>query len=468
MSGSPGSNQEESMRTTDTSVDLHALADAHYVWPLLDRADLDAEPPLIVTDGSEARLRDIDGNEFIDLMSTPTRAQALGYSRPEMVEAMHRQLERLPYAGTAWQVADVTIELAAKLAELTPGDLVATAFSGSGSEANETAFKIVRAHHHAGSDKPRAYKVISRWNAYHGATGTAMACSDLLDVRHPAEPGVPGVSHIPAPTCYRCPFGLEYPSCGVKCAEYLEQEIQHQGPELVGAFIAEPVMQANGVQIPPPEYLPRVQEICRQYDVMFIVDEVITGFGRTGAWFASNHWNLEPDVITLAKALTAGYAPLGATVISEKLKASLSRLADVHTFGGHATSCAAASEAIRIYADEQLPERAKALGAELLERLKELERFEIVGQVRGIGLWLAVDFTEDRATRAPLPREAMGAIMMGARREGVITSRNGTAIEMAPPLTIDRDEAFEGIARFERAVETANRELSPTTNRGPR
>ena len=390
----------------DTAPDLYTLADSHYIWPLLDRADLGSEPPLIVVEGTEARLRDVDGNEFIDMMSTPTRAQALGYSRTEIVEAMRGQLERLPYAGTAWQVADVTVQLAAKLAEMTPGDLVATAFSGSGTEANETAFKIARAHHHAG-DKPRAYKVIARWNAYHGSIGTALACSDLLDVRHPAEPGVPGVSHIPAPTCYRCPLGLEYPSCGVKCADYLEQEIQHQGPELVSAFIAEPVMQANGVQIPPPEYLPRVREICRQYDVTFIADEVISGFGRTGAWFASDHWGVEPDMMTMAKAMTAGYAPLGATVISAELRDSLSRLADVHTFGGHATSCVAASEAIRIYETERLPERVRVLGEELLGRLREVERYEIVGQVRGIGLWLAVDFTSDQSTKAPLARELM-------------------------------------------------------------
>jgi putrescine---pyruvate transaminase len=448
------------------SVDLSALAEAHYVWPLLDRADFAAQPPLIVTDGDGAHLRDIDGNEYIDLMSTPTRAQALGYDRTEIAAAMYRQLERLPYAGTAWQAADVTIELAAKLAEMAPGHLVATAFSGSGSEANESAFKIARSHHHAGAAKPRAYKVISRWGAYHGSTGTALACSDLLDVRHAGEPGVPGVSHIPAPTCYRCPFGLEYPSCGVKCADYLEQEIQHQGPELVSAFIAEPVMQANGVQVPPAEYLPRVQEICHQYGVLFVVDEVITGFGRTGAWFASQHWDLEPDVMTLAKAITAGYAPLGATVISTELRESLARLADVHTFGGHATSCAAALEAIRIYDQEQLPERARTLGSELLERLKELERFDIVGQVRGIGMWLAVDFTADPATRAPLDKDALVSIMTNARKRGVITSRNGTAIEMAPPLTIDRDEALEGIARFEQAVAHANHEFSPMTNGG--
>jgi putrescine aminotransferase len=294
-----------------TAASLHEMAYDHFIWPLQHRDDMDAEPPLIFTEGNGVHLRDIDGNDYLDLMGALTRAASLGYGREDMVAAMQHQLSRLHYAGTSGQAADTSVRLAAELARRTPGDLTACAFAGSGSEANEGAFKIARDYHHA-TDKPRAYKVISRWDAYHGSVGGALAASDLLDVRHPGEPGVPGVSHIPAPTCYRCPFGLEYPSCGVMCAEYLEKEIQHQGPELVSAFIAETVMQANGVQVPPPEYLPRVQEICHEYNVLFIVDEVITGFGRTGAWFASEHWDLEPDILTLAKSMTAGYAPLGA------------------------------------------------------------------------------------------------------------------------------------------------------------
>jgi adenosylmethionine-8-amino-7-oxononanoate aminotransferase len=441
------------MPSPDATTDLHQLAAEHFVWPLVDRNDFDREPPLILAAGEGARLRDVDGNEYLDMMSSLTRASTLGYSRPEMIEAMRRQLERLPYAGTAGQAADTSVRLAAELAARTPGDLVAAAFSGSGSEANDTAFKIARAYHQA-NGKPRAYKVISRWNAYHGSVGGALAASDLLDVRHPADPAtVPGTSHIPAPTSYRSPLGIDGEAWGNVCAEYLEQEILHQGPELVSAFIAEPVMQANGVQTPPPGYLQRVREICRRYDVLFILDEVITGFGRTGAWFAAEHWDLEPDMLTLAKAITAGYAPLGATMISGEIRASLDRLADVHTFGGHATAAAAALEAIRIYEEEDLPARSRDLGADLLATLKELEELEAVGDVRGIGLWLAVDFTADPTTKEPLPKETLGAIVIEARRRGVIVSRNGTAIELAPPLTIDADEARDAIARFRAAIE---------------
>lgn len=441
------------MPSPDLTTDLHRLAAEHFVWPLVDRADFDREPPLILAAGDGARLRDVDGNEYVDMMSSLTRASTLGYSRPEMIEAMRRQLERLPYAGTAGQAADTSVRLAAELAARAPGDLVATAFSGSGTEANDTAFKIARAYHQA-NGKPRAYKVISRWNAYHGSAGGPLSASDLLDVRHPAAPAtVPGTSHIPAPTRYRSPLGLDEATWGELCADYLEQEIVHQGPELVSAFIAEPVMQANGVQVPPPDYLRRVREICREYGVLFILDEVITGFGRTGAWFAAEHWDLEPDMLTLAKGITAGYAPLGATLISAPIRDSLERLADVHTFGGHATAAAAALEAIRIYEEEDLPARSRDLGADLLATLKDFEELDAVGDVRGIGLWLAVDFTADAATKAPLPKETLGEIVIEARRRGVIVSRNGTAIELAPPLTIDATEARNAIARFRESIE---------------
>ena len=444
------------MTTVNDTRDITALAHKHYIWPLLHRSDLAKEPPLVMTEGYGAHLVDVDGNDYIDLMSGLTRASTLGHDRADVAEAMQRQLARLPYAGTVGQVADITVTLAAKLAELTPGDLHAVAFSGSGSEANETAFKIAKAYQQAG-DKPRAYKVIARYNAYHGATGAAGSASDLLDVHHPAEPGIPGFSHIPAPMSYRSEFGHESVVSGPMYAEYLEREIIHQGPELVSAFIAEPVMQAHGVQIPPQDYFPRIREICDKYGVLLIADEVITGFGRTGKWFASEHFGIQPDIMTMAKGITAGYAPMGATVITSALQERLTRLADVHTFGGHAVSAAAASAAIDAYDREGLIDRSARLGATLLERLRELTNYSIVGDVRGIGMWLAVEFTSDKKTKAPLDRWELSSIVMEARRSGILVGRNGNSIEMAPPLTIDEDEALDGIERFERAVSAADR-----------
>jgi putrescine aminotransferase len=444
------------MTTANDTRDITALAHKHYIWPLLHRSDLAKEPPLVLTDGHGAHLIDVEGNDYIDLMSGLTRASTLGHDRADIAEAMQRQLIRLPYAGTAGQVADVTVTLAAKLAEITPGDLHAVAFSGSGSEANETAFKIAKACQQAG-DKPRAYKVIARYNAYHGATGAAGSASDLLDVHNPAEPGIPGFSHIPAPMSYRSEFADEAVVSGPRYAEYLEREIIHQGPDLVSAFIAEPVMQAHGVQIPPEEYFPRIREICDKYGVLLIADEVITGFGRTGKWFASEHFGLQPDIMTMAKGITAGYAPMGATVITSALHERLARLADVHTFGGHAVSAAAASAAIDAYDREGLIDRSARLGSKLLERLRAFTSYSIVGDVRGIGMWLAVEFTSDKKTKAPLDRWELSSIVMAARHSGILVSRNGNSIEMAPPLTIDEDEVFDAVDKFERAVSAADR-----------
>lgn len=435
--------------------DITALAHEHYIWPLLHRDDMAKEPPLVMTEGHSTHLVDVDGNDYLDLMSGLTRASMLGHDRADVIDAMHSQLRRLPYAGTAAQVADVTVSLAAKLAELTPGDLNAVAFSGSGSEANETAFKIAKAYQQAG-DKPRAYKVIARYHAYHGATGAAGSASDLLDVHNPAEPGIPGFSHIPAPMSYRSEFSQQPVVSGAMYAEYLEREILHQGPDLVSAFIAEPVMQAHGVQIPPEDYFPRIREICDKYGVLLIADEVITGFGRTGKWFASEHFGLEPDIMTMAKGITAGYAPMGATVISSAVHDRLARLADVHTFGGHAVSAAAASAAIDAYDREDLIDRSARLGARLLERLHCLTEYDIVGDVRGIGMWLAVEFTSDKKSKAPLDRWALSSIAMQARALGILVGRNGNSIEMAPPLTIDEDEALDGMDRFEQAVRAAD------------
>jgi adenosylmethionine-8-amino-7-oxononanoate aminotransferase len=442
--------------TTPTAgPDYRKLAEDHYIWPLLNRADFDREPPLVMAEGRNSRLIDIDGHEYIDLMSGLSRASSLGHSRADITAAMQRQLARLPYAGTAAQVADITVELAAKLARVTPSDLSAVAFSGSGSEANETAFKIAKAYQQSG-DKPRAYKVICRYNGYHGATGAAGSASDLLDVRHPADPGIPGFCHIPAPMSYRSEFTCGPDLSGALYAEFLEREIQHQGPELVSAFIAEPVMQAHGVQIPPADYLPRIREICDRYGVVLIVDEVITGFGRTGEWFAANHFGLRPDIMTMAKGITGGYAPMGATIVSPKIHERLSRLADVHTFGGHAVAAAAASAAIDVYEQEQLPERAADLGSRLADRLSQFTKYDIVGDTRGIGMWHALDFTADHETKTPLDRWALGALVMKARELGILIGRNGNAIEIAPPLTIDEAELFDGIDRLEEVVSEAD------------
>jgi adenosylmethionine-8-amino-7-oxononanoate aminotransferase len=286
----------------------------------------------------------------------------------------------------------------------------------------------------------------------------ALSASDWLEMRHISEPAVPGYTHIPAPMCYRNSFGMEEEAYADFCAEYLEQQIQHEGPEYVAAFIAEAVMQANGVQIPPKSYLQRVQEICRKYEVLFIVDEVITGFGRTGEWFACDHFGIEPDIMTMAKAMTAGYAPMGAVMTTPEVAGALRIFLHLHTFGGHLGAVAAANASIAIYEREGLVARAKENGAYFLDALKmELEKHPIVGEVRGLGMWLAVDLTRDKATRAAFTDDTVAAVVRRMRELGVLCNAIGTAFELAPPLITPRTALDKAVRVAAQAIDEVAR-----------
>jgi putrescine---pyruvate transaminase len=438
-------------RTTRTKAEIRELARQFYIWPLLSREEIESDFPLVMEEGEGVRVKDVDGVELLDLMSTGSRASNLGYRNERMAAAIHEQMLRLHYGGAAATQSAITLELAAKLAELAPGSLTATVFTGSGSEANEAALKLARLYHRARGNE-RKYKVISRWDDFHGSVGAAQEASDWLGVRKPVEPGLPGFSRIPAPNCYRCPFDLEPDSCGLQCAEYLARHIEHEGPELVSAFLIEPVAQANGTQVPPPGYLQRVKEICERYEVLFVADEIITGFGRTGKWFGVQHWDVEPDIMTVAKAITAGYMPLAGTIVNDEIRDAITQFPDVHTFGGHAAASVAALTAIAIYEEEGLVKRAAELGGVLTELLQGFKAIDVVGDVRALGLWAAVDFTGDRATKAPLDPATIRRIVLRARELGVIVSQNGTAIELAPPTIITREDLTWGMGRFEQAI----------------
>ncbi|MER3437284.1 MAG: aspartate aminotransferase family protein, partial [Chloroflexota bacterium] len=268
--------------TADASSLIEA-AHAHCIFPLIHQADIRDFGPSIYVKGEGITLTDLHGKTYLDMMSSHTRANSLGYGNEEIARAVYEQLRTLHYTGTVANVTEPAIRLASKLAELAPGRLSKVLFVSGGSEAVEAAIKLARQYHVATGRKPRAFKIISRWYAYHGATMGALSATDWLGTRHISEPGVPGFSLIPGPSCYRNPFGMDDEEYADFCATYLERQIEHEGPEYVAAFIAEPVMQANGVQIPPKRYLERVREICTKYDVLWINDEVITGFGRTGA-----------------------------------------------------------------------------------------------------------------------------------------------------------------------------------------
>ena len=246
---------------------------------------------------------------------------------------------------------------------------------------------------------------------------------------------------IPGPTRYRNPFGMEDEPYADFCAAYLEQQIIHEGPENVAAFIAEPIMQAHGVQIPPPNYFPKIREICDRHGVLLIIDEVITGFGRTGAWFASEHFGVEGDIMTMAKAMTAGYFPMGAAITRKEIIETIPMFRHVHTFSGHGGGVAAATTNIAICQRDGVIANARDNGRYFLDALQSaLAGSPIVGDVRGLGMWLAIEFTADKATRQPFADDTVKAVVQRMKDMGVLSSAIGNAMEMAPPLITARDQ----------------------------
>ncbi len=449
------------MPSSTETIDVDALmatAMEHCVFPLAQMEEVRKEGPRIYVEGKGVRVRDASGREYLDMMSSHTRANSLGYGNQEIADAVGQQLAELHYIGTVNNLAPPTIALADKIAELAPDGLSRVVFVNDGSEAVEAAIKIAKQYHaHAG--KPRANKIISRWNAYHGATMGAIGATDWLGTRHISEPGVPGYSFIPGPSRYRNPFNMEEEAYFAFCADYLERQIQHEGPDYVAAFIAEPVMQAHGVQTSSAEYFGRVREICDKYGVLLIVDEVITGFGRTGAWFASEHYGIKPDIMTSAKALTAGYMPMGAAVARPELIDALPVFRHVHTFSGHAGAAAAANAVIAIKEREGLIEQGRDHGAYMLDSLHEyLDHHPIVGDVRGLGMWLAIDFTADKETREPFADDTVKAIVDRMYQHGVIASPIGTAFEMAPPLIASKADIDEAVRVAAQSIDEIARE----------
>ena len=427
--------------------DYRSVALEHCIFPIVDRDQILRDGPRLMTSGSGMTVFDQDGHPYLDMISGFTRANSLGYGNEEIARAFYDQARMLHYAGTVDMITEPMARLAERIAELTPAGLSRVFFSSGGSESVEAALKLATHYQHGSGRKPHAYKVIARWNAYHGATAGAMALTNYLSVGASPDPRVPGVSHIPDPQCYRNAFGMDQSAYFSFCADYLEQQILHEGPDLVAAFIGEPVMQANGAQVPPASYWHRVREICTRYGVLMIMDEVICGYGRTGAWFATEHFGVRPDIMTMAKALTAGYAPMGATATTPEIANAITHFRHVHTYSGHAACAAAALATIGIVQRDGLVTAAADNGVYFQAALQAaLGDMPVVGDIRGIGHWHAVDFTADRATKAPPPVGMSKAIIAAMYERGVLAGAAGTAIEFAPALIATR-------ADFDRTVE---------------
>lgn len=414
-------------------------------------------------------LFDETGKRYLDA-SGGAAVVTIGHGVPEILGAISRQAAQLSYAHTSQFHTQVGDELAEFLRNKFPGPRQSARvhFTSGGSEATETAIKIAR-QYWLSRGEPQRYKILSRWQSYHGATLGALALSGNKRRREPYALLLPDVPHISACFCYRCPLSLEYPSCEVACARELEQAIGKAGVETIAGFILEPIVGATSGAVPPEGYLQMIRQICDAHGILLIADEVMTGAGRTGKYFAVEHWNVVPDLILLAKGLSSGYAPLGAVLVAEHIWRTVEKgtgtLDHGFTYQGHPPSLAAGLAVQRYIEQHNLVARARERGDYLAGRLAHLRELPCVGDVRGKGLLQTIEFVSDKATRAPIPPERkfservferlreLGAIVYPMR--GTVDGTAGDHILLAPPFIIEEEQ----IDFLVRAIEATLTEL---------
>ena len=397
---------------------------------------------------------DVDGKRYIDFSSQLMNTN-IGHQHPKVVKAIQDQAAKICFIhpGNATEVRGL---LGKKLAEVTPGNLKKTFYTLGGSEANENAIKIAR--FYTGRNK-----ILARYRSYHGATHGSLALTG--DYRRLAvEPVMPGGVHFLDPFCYRCPFGQKKESCKRECISHLEEVIKYEGQDKIAAIIMEGVVGSNGLIVPPDDYWPRVREICDKYGILLISDEVMSGWGRTGKWFAVDNWNVVPDIITTAKGITSGYVPLGAVIVSEPIAKFFD---DKYfyaglTYNGHALACAAAMATIEVYEEDHLLENASNVGKHLGKALEKIKvKHKSVGDVRYIGLFSAIELVSNRETKEILDPSVMGEVGKVLRQNGLFTfimaNNMGSLVFIVPPLCITKEQLDEGLVIIEKALEVADK-----------
>jgi putrescine---pyruvate transaminase len=449
--------------SAEESSRLYELDRTHWLHP---QGDLGATagtiPQLIFANGKGATLTDADGSEYIDGMASLWNVN-VGYGRTELADAAAAQMKALAfssaYGGFGTKPA---IELAAKLAELAPGELEVTYFASGGAEANDTAYKIARLYWKLRGE-PERVNIISRIRDYHGLTYGATSATGLANFWKGFEPLAPGFLHAPSPDPYRY---SGQGSAGAAYAKALEDVVLKAGPQTVAAVIVEPVQGAGGVIVPPADYFPLVRQVCDRHGLLLIADEVITGFGRTGRWFALEHWNVQADLMIFAKGVTSGYLPLSGVMLTrsvhDTLKSVKGPFAHGFTYSGHPTACAVALRNLQILEDEGLVQRAAEKGAYLQERLQGLRSHEIVGDVRGLGLIGGVELVRDRDTKELFDGTAGAArrVWLAALEQGVIVRPlPGDVLAMSPPFVITNEQIDRMVMVLDKAIASVEGEL---------
>ncbi len=411
--------------------------------------------------GEGAYLIDANGDRFIDGLSGLWNNTA-GNGRIELIEAATRQMQELAYAsGYTGSSNPRAIELAERLSQLTYPDINHFYFTSGGGEATDSNIKMAR-YYWKLKGKPEKTKVISRIWGYHGVTMAAMCCTGMSPYWKMFEPRMPGFVHIPAPYPYRYEAPEGSLSQGISAADELEKAILAEGPDTIAMFLAEPVQGAGGVLVPQDDYFPRIREICDKYDVLLVSDEVITAFGRTGTMFGLQHWDVQPDLIQYAKAITSGYFPLGGIGVSDEIAETMLESGEpwmhAYTYSGHPTGCAVALAMLDIVEKENFPAQAAAKGDRLLAGLKSaLADHPQVGDIRGLGLMCGVEYVKDRANKEPFdPKDGIGARIHSATVErGMFSRVRGDVYCLAPPIVTSEetiDKMIEILADATKAV----------------
>ena len=439
---------------------------AHHLHPMTNLKKHEEIGPMVMTHGKGIYVYDDTGKEYIEGLAGLWCA-SLGFGENRLVEAATRQMRALPYYHSFNHKAHgPVIDLAEKLIEIAPAPMSKVFFANSGSEANDTAVKLVWYYNNA-IGRPEKKKIIARNRGYHGVTVAAASLTGLPHMHTAFDLPIAGILRTDCPHHYRfAEPGESEEQFATRLADNLERLILEEGPETVAAFIAEPVMGAGGVVVPPATYFEKIQAVLKKYDVLFIADEVICGFGRTGNMFGSQTFGITPDILTCAKALSSAYLPISAVMISEPIYQGIApKAGEIGTFGhgytysGHPVCAAVALETLKIYEERGIVDHVKEVAPRLQEGLRRFKDHPLFGEVRGVGLVGAIEVVSDKATKQPFdPKQAVGVqVQNRAQEHGLIIRAMGDSIAFCPPLIITEGEIDDLLARFGRALdETAS------------
>lgn len=454
----------------DYSVDEMVGGDRDHLWHhIKPHKCFQVQEQMIIVAGKGLMVTDIRGREYLDATSGGVWCVNVGYGRESIADAVAAQMKKMAYFASSIGTIP-SIKLSGKLLELMP-KMGKVYYSNSGSEANEKSYKIIRQATTIDPDRRGKYKILYRDRDYHGTTIAVLASSGQAERKKDFGPFPEGFVQIPHCLCYRCPFGKTYPGCDIQCARAVEEIILKEGPETVGGLIVEPITAGGGIIVPVDEYFPMLQEICKKYGVFLVIDEVVAGFGRTGKFLGHQHFNVDPDMITLAKGMASAYEPISATVVKQHVydlflndpsdpDKRMHFFRDISTYGGCTGAMAASLENIRIIEAENLVENSRVMGDYLLDRLRELLDHPAVGDVRGKGLFCGVELVNDKRGKQPPAEAQIGAVVDVAKAEGVLVGRTNsslpglnTTLYYVPSLVITKDEADRMVDATKKGIE---------------